>query len=374
MQNNLISKRLSLWTRFIRHYKSGKISQNGSCIDLRSDTVTRPTKGMLEVMMQAKLGDDVYKEDPTVNELEERCGSLFGMENALFVPSGTMGNLLAIMSHCFKRGEELIIGSSQHVYMYEQGNFVQLASIPACVLPNQIDGTMLISDIEKNIKDDSDFHQSETKLICLENTHMKAGGLALPRKYMNDVTQLAKSCNLKIHVDGARLYNSAVALDEPVCKLLEGVDSVSMCLSKGLGCPVGSVIGGSNAFIERAKRLRKPLGGGLRQSGILAAAGLYALDRAESILQDDHLKAKHLAEGIDAMGNENFQVKLENVQTNIVFVSTPKDLAPKIVEGLALSNVLCQEFDNSTIRFVTHLDVTHEDIEKTLLYLQSLVL
>ena len=374
MQNNLISKRLSLWARFIRHYKSGKISQNGSCIDLRSDTVTRPTKGMLEVMMQAKLGDDVYKEDPTVNELEERCGSLFGMENALFVPSGTMGNLLAIMSHCFKRGEELIIGSSQHVYMYEQGNFVQLASIPACVLPNQIDGTMLISDIEKNIKDDSDFHQSETKLICLENTHMKAGGLALPRKYMNDVTQLAKSCNLKIHVDGARLYNSAVALDEPVCKLLEGVDSVSMCLSKGLGCPVGSVIGGSNAFIERAKRLRKPLGGGLRQSGILAAAGLYALDRAESILQDDHLKAKHLAEGIDAMGNENFQVKLENVQTNIVFVSTPKDLAPKIVEGLALSNVLCQEFDNSTIRFVTHLDVTHEDIEKTLLYLQSLVL
>ena len=149
MQNNLISKRLSLWTRFIRHYKSGKISQNGSCIDLRSDTVTRPTKGMLEVMMQAKLGDDVYKEDPTVNELEERCASLFGMENALFVPSGTMGNLLAIMSHCFKRGEELIIGSSQHVYMYEQGNFVQLASIPACVLPNQIDGTMLISDIEK---------------------------------------------------------------------------------------------------------------------------------------------------------------------------------------------------------------------------------
>lgn len=374
MQNNLISKRLSLWTRFIRHYKSGKISQNGSCIDLRSDTVTRPTKGMLEVMMQAKLGDDVYKEDPTVNELEERCASLFGMENALFVPSGTMGNLLAIMSHCFKRGEELIIGSSQHVYMYEQGNFVQLASIPACVLPNQIDGTMLMSDIEKNIKDDSDFHQSETKLICLENTHMKAGGLALPRKYMNDVTQLAKSCNLKIHVDGARLYNSAVALDEPVCKLLEGVDSVSMCLSKGLGCPVGSVIGGSNAFIERAKRLRKPLGGGLRQSGILAAAGLYALDRAESILQDDHLKAKYLAEGIDAMGNENFQVKLENVQTNIVFVSTPKDLAPKIVEGLALSNVLCQEFDNSTIRFVTHLDVTHEDIEKTLLYLQSLVL
>lgn len=282
MQNNLISKRLSLWTRFIRHYKSGKISQNGSCVDLRSDTVTRPTKGMLEVMMQAKLGDDVYKEDPTVNELKERCASLFGMENALFVPSGTMGNLLAIMSHCFKRGEELIIGSSQHVYMYEQGNFVQLASIPACVLPNQIDGTMLISDIEKNIKDHSDFHQSETKLICLENTHMKAGGLALPRKYMNDVTQLAKSCNLKIHVDGARLYNSAVALDEPVCKLLEGVDSVSMCLSKGLGCPVGSVIGGSNAFIERAKRLRKPLGGGLRQSGILAAAGLYALDRSKT--------------------------------------------------------------------------------------------
>ena len=331
-------------------------------IDFRSDTVTQPSADMRVAMMKAVVGDDVYKEDPTVNELESFCANLFGMEKALFVPSGTMGNLLCLMSHINGRGEELIIGAEQHVYCYEQGHFMQLGSIPARVLPNQSNGTICLKSIEEHIKDRSDFHFCETKLICLENTHLRSGGLPLPLNYLKNVTALKQKYNLKVHVDGARIYNAAVALNEPVRSLLESIDSVSMCLSKGLGCPVGSVIGGTGEFIERAMRLRKCLGGGIRQGGILAAAGLLALKDARKNLSKDHVNARLLAEGIHGLGLKNITVDLSKVHTNIIFVKTPEGAAKPIVDALRKNQILSSPFSSSSIRFVTHLNVNQDDV------------
>lgn len=236
-------------------------------IDLRSDTVTKPSPEMLKIMVQSKVGDDVYKEDESTNLLEKLAAEIFGMEKALFVPSGTMGNLICIMAHCDGRGEELIIGSKQHVYVYEQGHFMQLASVGARVIPNQNDGTLLLSDIEQNIRTDEDFHNCVTRLLCLENTHMNCGGVPLSNEYMQQVGELCQKHNIPVHIDGARLFNAAVATKHSIKELLIHASSVSMCLSKGLGCPVGSIIGGSEEFIHKALRIRKSLGGGMRQVG-----------------------------------------------------------------------------------------------------------
>lgn len=370
--------RRSSWNSSIisssRCYKglASKQSTDEKVIDLRSDTVTRPTQGMLTSMFAAEVGDDVLKEDPTVNKLEEKCAEMFGMEKALFVASGTMGNLLCLMSHVGNRGEELIIGDQQHVYIYEQGNFMQLASIPAKVLPTESNGTLSLENIQNAIQDDSDFHLCKTKLICLENTHLLAGGVPLPLEYLKQVRHIADDRNLKVHVDGARVYNAAVALNCEVKDVLENVDSVSMCLSKGLGCPVGSVIGGSEDFIKKAMRLRKSLGGGWRQSGFLAAAGLYAFENARSTLATDHSNAYHLACGIKELNcAEVLDVDLQKVRTNIVMTRTNRTDANVVVEALRKRGVLASAMTPSRIRFVTHLDVNRSDINNALEIIQQ---
>ena len=330
-------------------------------IDFRSDTFTKPSKEMLQKMMEAEVGDDVHKEDPTVNKLEETCADLLGMEKSLFVPTGTMGNLICLMSHCMGRGEELIIGDKQHVYCYEQGHFMQLASIAARVIPNEADGTLSLKNIENNIQDDSDFHMSKTSLICLENTHMLAGGIPLKLEYMQQVGQLAKKYNIPVHVDGARIYNAALSLNCHVKDLLIHADSVSMCLSKGLGCPVGSVIGGSKEFIARASRIRKAVGGGMRQSGFLAAAGLYALKHAYTTLNHDHVNAATLAHGINDLDRHDY-IYVERCETNIMMARTKEGYAEYIGDMLTKRGVLVTVFDSSTIRFVTHLGISNDDI------------
>ena len=360
---------------FQRGYKGASSAPSSSyVIDLRSDTVTKPSPEMRHAMMAAEVGDDVYKEDPSVNKLEEFCADLFGKESALFVPSGTMGNLLCLMSHCNGRGEELIIGSKQHVYIYEQGHFMQLASIGARVIPNNADGSMDLTELADNINDGSDFHCSKTKLICLENTHMKAGGIPLSLEYLKQVGILAKNHNIAVHVDGARLYNAAVSLDCDVSELLVDVDSVSMCLSKGIGAPVGSVIGGSKDLIDQAKRLRKALGGGMRQAGVLAAAGLYALERARMNLHEDHQKARTLALGLKEINTPDIiDINLEKVQSNLLFCTTKHGLAPTISNMLRENGILCTAFDDSTLRIVTHLDISDDDVTVVLRAFQHVI-
>lgn len=332
-------------------------------IDLRSDTVTKPSPEMTKAMFNAKLGDDVYKEDDTVNHLEKIVANMFGMEKALFVPSGTMGNLLCIMSHCDGRGQELIIGSKQHVYIYEQGHFMALASVAARVLQSQADGTMTLEDIEHNIHTNEDPHNCETRLICLENTHMSCGGIPLSNQYLSDVGGLSSKHNIPVHIDGARLFNAAVATNQSLKDLLLHANSVSMCLSKGLGCPIGSVIGGSEELIWKALRIRKALGGGMRQVGFLAAAGIFALEHGHIYLQKDHDNAKLLAQCINGQNmDEILQVNVQNVKTNIVFAESKEKKAFQIVEKLKERNILASAFNDSLIRLVTHRDVNENDI------------
>lgn len=344
-------------------------------VDLRSDTLTRPSTEMKKAMFAAEVGDDVYKEDATINELERVAAQLFGMEAALFVPSGTMGNLICLMSHCGGRGEELIIGAEQHVYVYEQAHFMQLASIGARVIPNEPDGTMRLESIEANIKDASDFHCAETKLICLENTHMNCGGIPLTNEFLNQVGQLSRKRNIAVHVDGARLFNAAVATNQSLADSLVNADSVSMCLSKGLGCPIGSVIGGTEEFISRAIRIRKSLGGGIRQGGFLAAAGLYALEHGHVWIQRDHVNAKILAEGILNLGAPDLiDIEASKMpQTNLVFVKTARGDGFEIESKLRDRGVLTIAFSGEKMRLVLHHDVHEEDVFYTLEMLKEIV-
>lgn len=350
-----------------RSYGGSPHESGKQFIDLRSDTVTKPCEEMLMAMVKANVGDDVYKEDRTVIELEKTCADLFGMESALFVPSGTMANLVAIMTHVQKRGEEIIIGDNQHACLREQGNLIQFASIPTRVIPNKPDGTLCLNYIASKIEDGSDFHKCKTKLICLENTHMRCGGIPLTSHYTKQVGLLARSEGIGVHVDGARLYNAAVSQNCAVSDLLTHVDSVAMCLSKGIGCPVGSVIGGSKEFIEEAMRTRKSVGGGMRQAGYLAAAGLFGLQRAFNVLSADHDRAKQLAVGIKNLKCENvIDVDFKYVQTNILLIRSKSNKAPEIFRTLKEHGVLCLLYDPSKIRFVLHKDVKDSDVRKVL--------
>ena len=243
----------------------GVVRRKAGVVDLRSDTLTAPDAEMRTAMAGAEVGDDVLKEDPTVVELERRGAELLGMEAALFVPSGSMGNLLAILSHCTERGSELIVGAGQHIHRWEQGSAAQFAGVSAWVLPNLADGSLDLSEVEAAIRDHSDFHQPRTALICIENTHNSAGGRILPPAFLDGVRRLAERRSIPVHVDGARLYNAAVASGVSPASLVKGFSSVSMCLSKGLGAPVGSILAGRKDFIQRANRHRKALGGGIRQ-------------------------------------------------------------------------------------------------------------
>jgi len=321
-------------------------------IDLRSDTVTRPTPGMREAMMRAELGDDVFGDDPTVNALQDRIAAMLDKEAALFVPSGTQGNLVAVMTHC-QRGDEYIVGQMAHTYRWEAGGAAVLGSVQPQPLNHQSDGTLALADIAAAIKPD-DAHFARTRLLCLENT---LGGKALSMDYMAAATALAREHGLATHLDGARLFNAAVKLDVSAHDIAEHFDSVSVCFSKGLGAPVGSAIVGSAKFIQRAHRWRKMLGGGMRQAGILAAAARYALDHHVHRLADDHALAQRLADGLQGLPG----LTVEPPETNIVFADVAGNRADGLIAHLKSRGVLATGLYR--LRFVTHLDVDADAID-----------
>jgi threonine aldolase len=324
-------------------------------IDLRSDTVTRPTTAMRQAMLAAALGDDVFGDDPTVNLLQEKMADMVGMEAALFMPSGTQSNLCALMAHC-NRGDEYIVGQHAHTYKYEGGGAAVLGSIQPQPIEHAPDSTLPIEKIRAAIKPD-DCHFAVTKLIALENT---IGGTVIAESYMSAINQLAKEKNLALHLDGARVFNAAVKTQRDVKAICAYFNTVSICLSKGLGAPAGSVLCGSLVLIERAKRHRKMLGGGMRQVGILAAAGIYALDHHVVRLAEDHENAARLAAGLAALGKFN----VTTPDTNILFV----DVAPNDVQALQahMDNAGIKLIASERTRLVTHLDIDSTDIDRTI--------
>lgn len=326
-------------------------------IDLRSDTVTQPTLAMREAMARAEVGDDVMGEDPTVNALEKKMAERAGTEESLFVTSGTQANLLAVMSHC-ERGDEFISGQQSHVYRWEAGGAAVLGSVQPQPIQNEADGTIDIDLIEENIKPD-DSHFARTRLICLENT---IGGKVLPLSYLKRVRSLADRHGLQMHLDGARAFNAAVKLGVELKSIAEPFDSISICLSKGLGAPVGSMLCGNREFIAKARRLRKMLGGGMRQAGILAAAGIYALENHVERLQEDHENAKALAEGLS--GLPGLELDLSKVQTNMVFARLTKHSPEDLEKELKALGILI--FPDPVLRLVTHLDISAEDIRSVI--------
>lgn len=332
-------------------------------IDLRSDTVTLPTEEMRRAMAMAIVGDDVYGEDPTVNQLEQLAASKMGKQSGLFIPSGTMGNLIAFLTHC-ERGDEAIMGDQAHTFIYEVGGVSALGGIMVHTVPNQLDGTIKFSDIQNAIRT-KDVHFPTSKLIALENTHNRCGGVVIHQDFINSVVDLAQENGLKVHMDGARIFNAAIKLKIPVQNLLIGVDSVTFCLSKGLGAPVGSVLCGEQKFINRARRIRKQLGGGMRQAGILAAAGIVALETMVDRLAEDHHLARKLADNLRSFSNIN--IRENSPQTNMVFLDLiddyPKSSA-QIIQELKNNGILVGTSKNRGFRLVTHYGITKEDIDK----------
>ncbi len=324
-------------------------------VDLRSDTVTRPTPAMKQAMMQAEVGDDVFGDDPSVNALQEKIAALLGFEAALFMPTGTQSNLCALMSHC-DRGDEYLVGQFAHTYRWEGGGAAVLGSIQPQPLEHQADGSMALETIEAAIKPD-DAHFAKTKLLCLENT---IGGKVLPMSYVEAAKALAKSRGLARHLDGARLFNAAVKMNTPARTITQHFDSASVCFSKGLGTPAGSALCGTKDFIKRAHRWRKMTGGGMRQAGMLAAAASYALDHHVQRLADDHALAQYLAEGLRGIAGLSF----ETPQTNMVFVDVAKDKAQALVEALKQQSILVTGLYR--LRFVTHLDVDRAGIDRAI--------
>jgi threonine aldolase len=333
-------------------------------VDLRSDTVTLPSDEMREAIGRAELGDDVFGEDPTVNRLERMAAERMGKEAALLVVSGTMGNLASILTHC-RRGEEAILGNQSHTFVYEAGGISALGGVHPHTIPNQPDGTLRLEDMEAAIRPDN-AHFPRTRLICLENTHNRCYGAPLSPAYMASVGQLARRHGLAVHLDGARILNAAVALGVDVKELTREADSLSFCLSKGLAAPVGSVVCGSKDFIGEARRTRKVLGGGMRQAGIIAAAGIVALDTMVDRIREDHDNAVHLAQGISRM--EGLKVDLSHVHTNIVYFDVCGDgwTAEAMVRRLSQTGVRMLAVGPKRIRAVTHYGITSEDIDHAL--------
>jgi threonine aldolase len=332
-------------------------------IDLRSDTVTWPTQEMRDAMARAEVGDDVYGEDPTVNRLQEISAERMGKEAALFVPSGAMGNLAALLAHC-QRGDEVILGDLSHPYLYEGGAMAALGGIQPRTLRNQPDGTLLLEEIELAIRE-NDPHYPITRLIALENTHNRCNGVPLTTEYTKSVGDLARKNKLALHIDGARIFNAAVALGIPAKKLVAPADSITFCLSKGLCAPVGSVLCGSKEFIVKALRVRKQLGGGMRQAGILAAAGIIALEKMIDRLEEDHARAKRLADVLSQIS----QISISSPFTNIVrfqLVAGSKLKPEKLVLALEKEGVRIGHGGPWGFRAVTHYWIDDSAIEKTL--------
>ncbi len=340
-------------------------------IDLRSDTVTQPTPAMREAMAQAPLGDDVYGEDPTVNKLEALAADMLGKESAVLVSSGTMGNLVSVMAHC-GRGDELIVGHQAHIYLYEQGGSAALGGIHPRAVRNQSDGALDLDEVADHIRGD-DEHFPVTRLICIENTHNRCNGAPLSPDYLEAMGTLAHSRGLSLHMDGARLWNAAVALNKAPAELTTHVDSVSCCLSKGLAAPVGSVVAGSADFVRRARRVRKAVGGGMRQAGILAACGLVSLTEMVERLADDHQNAQELARGLAVL--EGIEIDLADVSTNIVYfgVSPGRMTAVQLAAGLQERGVLMNPINDRKLRAVLNCDVSRDDVARTVNIIASVL-
>jgi len=333
-------------------------------IDLRSDTMTQPTDAMRRAMAEAQVGDDVFGEDPTINLLEEMAADRLGKESALFVSSGTMANLVSLLAHC-GRGDEIILGSHAHTFLAEQGGSAAIAGIHPRTLPNQPDGKLDLDEIKSAIRGDN-IHFPRTRLIVLENTHNGCSGYPLDADYMKAVSQIAHRHKLKIHVDGARIFNAAVALNVNPKDLVAVTDSVSFCLSKGLAAPVGSLVCGTQSFVDDARRARKVIGGGMRQAGVLAAAGIVALNEMVDRLADDHANAKKLAEGLANM--EGLDIDSNGIKTNIAYFEiTREDLtAIDLVSRLNEKGIKILASGAGRLRAVTHYHINAEDIDVTL--------
>lgn len=383
-------KQVSTTTKYF-YYDTKNIEYNSSkmvkVVDLRSDTISRPTKLMRQAIFEAEVGDDVYGEDPTVNNLEKKAATLLEKEAGLFVPSGTMGNLIAMMVHCTRRGSEVFVGDISHTFLYEQGGAAQLAGIQLHTLPNNSDGTFDLELMKSKVRT-RDIHEPKSSLIIVENTHNICGGKVIPLKWLKELAETASSLKIPLHMDGARLYNAAVYLGIPAAQIVKDFASVTFCLSKSLGAPVGSVLVGSESFIYEARRARKALGGGMRQSGFMAAAGIVALDTMIERLAVDHKHTYQIAKAIEDSGNKCFHVDLKNLHTNILMIGfdTNKVNAVEFCERLARveedeKSVLGKEIAVKMVplrkdfmRLVLFHEITQEDVQDAiskLLYLMN---
>ncbi|KNA14150.1 hypothetical protein SOVF_110180 [Spinacia oleracea] len=353
-------------------------SQNGNTamvVDMRSDTVTKPTEAMRTAMANAEVDDDVLGYDPTALRLETEMARIMGKEAGLFVPSGTMGNLISVLVHCEVRGSEVILGDISHIHIYENGGISTLGGVHPRTVKNNKDGTMDLELIEASIRDpNGELFYPMTRLICIENSHANSGGRCLSLEYTDKVGELAKKHGLKLHIDGARIFNAATALGVPVDRLVQAADSVSVCLSKSLGAPVGTVIVGSKSFITKAKTLRKALGGGMRQIGILCAAALVAVQDNVKKLEEDHKNTKLLAEGLNQIAG--IKVDMSAVETNIVFVNvceSSNTTAPKLCKHLEDHGVLVMLENTYRMRMVIHHQITENDVKHTLSCLRQAI-
>jgi threonine aldolase len=334
--------------------------------DFRSDTTTHPTEKMRQAMASAKVGDDVYGEDPTVNALEQKAAEMLGKEAGLYVTSGTMGNLLAVLAHC-ARGEEAIMGTQGHTFLHEAGGVSVVGGVVIHTIPNQADGTLALKDLENALRNPEDAHEPISKLVILENTQNACGGIPISLEYTQSVAAFARKHGLLLHMDGARIFNASVALGIPVSQLVAPADSITFCLSKGLCAPVGSVLCGNEAFISKARRLRKMLGGGMRQAGIIAAAGIVALDEMVDRLSEDHRRAFALAEGMRS--NSKVHLTKNSPQTNMVFFKLDESVALSMsdfLEAMKQEGVLLMDSGPGEYRMVTHNDITDKGVEVSL--------
>lgn len=330
-------------------------------VDLRSDTVTRPTPAMRQAMAEARVGDDVFGEDPTINRLEEMAAERLSKDAGLFVASGTMANLVCLLTHC-DRGDEILLGDRSHTFVYEQGGSAGLGGIHPRTVPNQPDGTLDLAQLEAAIRPDN-IHFPRTRLIILENTHNRCNGRPLTPSYMRGVGDIARRHDLRVHVDGARIFNAAIALGVDASDLVAEADSVAFCLSKGLAAPVGSIVCGTRDFIREARRARKVLGGGMRQAGILAAAGIVALTEMIDRLAEDHSNARRLAERL--VGTTGLSIDLESVQTNMVYIHiTQASLSSAaLAERLSKEGVLLLSTGPQQLRAVTNYHIGEDDVD-----------
>jgi threonine aldolase len=341
-------------------------------VDLRSDTVTLPTLEMREAMARAEVGDDVYGEDPTINRLQEMAAQRMGKEAGLFVASGTMGNLIGVLAHC-QRGDEVIVGKRNHTYLHEAGGISALGGVHSCQLPNQADGSLSLEDVAAAVRSD-DPHEPVTRLVCLENTHNACGGVYQTPEYTRQMAEFAHARGLSVHLDGARIFNAAAAQGVLAIDLAGPADSVTFCLSKGLCAPVGSVLCGSKAFIAKALRLRKMLGGGMRQAGILAAAGIVALEKMTGRLVQDHIRAKKLAVGLRQV--PGLVLELGIPATNMVFLSLTlgvKYTTDEVIERLKECGIRIGASGERQFRLVTHYWVDDAGVEKTIAAFRSVL-